>query len=95
MKHFQRTLKDEDIVIILESPLSNAKIGARYGISRQSIQQIRHGKTYANVRPDIPRVNGRSCMKCQHWDKGRCTFDFPDPIEEGIYAARYCNLYLV
>ena len=38
-------------------------MGEVYGISRQTVQQIRNGKTYADVRPDIPRVGGRSCKK--------------------------------
>ena len=94
VKRSKRAISDDDIVIILESTLSNTKMGEVYGISRQTVQQIRNGKTYADVRPDIPRVGGRSCKKCQHWHNERCMFDFPDPIEEGIYAARYCNLYL-
>ena len=91
----KRVLSDEVIVEILESSLNNAEAGTRYGVSRQCIQQIRHGSTYADVRPDIPRLNGKSCAKCQHWTKGHCTFEFPDPLEDGVYAARYCNLYLV
>lgn len=91
----KRALSDEAIVAILESSLNNAETGRKYGISRQTVQQIRHGSTYADVRPDIPRLNGKTCSKCQHWVNNRCTFEFPDPIEEGIYAARYCNLFLV
>lgn len=92
---FQRTLTEDAVVDILESRISDAKAGEKYGISRQSVQQIRRGNTYANVRPDIPRRNNHSCKKCEHWRDGYCSFGFPDPIEEGPRAARDCNMYAV
>lgn len=92
---FQRTLTDNAVVDILESKVSDAKAGKKYGISRQSVQQIRRGNTYANVRPEIPRRSNQSCRKCEHWRKDCCSFGFPDPIEEGPQAARDCSLYAV
>ncbi len=90
-----RPLSEQDIVLILESPVSDAQIAVQYGLSRQSIQKIRRGKTYADIRPDIPRRSNQSCTKCQHWHNDYCSFGFPDPVEEGPRVARYCNMYLV
>lgn len=48
---------EDQIVLILTSPLSAAMLGRQFGCSHQCICDIRNNKTYRKVRPDIPRVN--------------------------------------
>jgi hypothetical protein len=88
-----RKLSDEQVVDILQSEESDAQTGKRYGVSRSTIGYIRSGKHFVNIRPDIPRRSSKTCSRCQHWENARCTFGFPDPQEEGLRAATYCNLY--
>lgn len=93
MTQFIGRFTDDQIEEILTSPDSDNKIAKRFGISRSSVGQIRTGKTYKNVRPEIQRRIGRSCFKCQNWKNNACLFEFPDPIEEGPQAANYCSMY--
>lgn len=93
MTQFIGRFTDDQIEEILTSPDSDNKIARRFGISRSSVGQIRTGKTYKNVRPEIQRRIGRSCFKCQNWKNNACLFEFPDPIEEGPQAANYCSMY--
>jgi len=93
MTQFTGRFTDDQIEEILASPDSDNKIARRFGISRSSVGQIRTGKTYKNVRPEIQRRIGRSCFKCQNWKNNACLFEFPDPIEEGPQAANYCSMY--
>ena len=88
-----RRLTDQQVVDILQSDDSDTSLGRRYGVSRSAIGYIRNGKHFANIRPDIPRRSSKNCSRCQHWQNTRCTFGFPDPQEEGLHAATYCNLY--
>ncbi len=93
MTQFIGRFTDDQIEEILTSPDSDNKIAKRFGISRSSVGQIRTGKTYKNVRPEIQRRIGRSCLRCQNWKNNACLFEFPDPIEEGPQAANYCSMY--
>jgi len=88
-----RKLSDEQVRDILQSEESDTTLGRRHGVSRSTIGYIRNGKHFAKIRPDIPRRSSKSCSRCQHWKNARCTFGFPDPHEEGLHAATYCNLY--
>ena len=88
-----RRLTDQQVIDILQSEESDASLGRRHGVSRSTIGYIRNGKHFAKIRPDIPRRSSKNCSRCQHWEKSRCTFGFPDPQEEGLHAATYCNLY--
>jgi hypothetical protein len=72
--------------------ISAADAGKAVGVSRQVIEKIRTGMTHVKVRPDLSRW--RSCLQCEHYPDGRCTFDFPDPEEDGIWmAATYCSMF--
>jgi len=93
MTQFTGRFTDDQIEEILTSPDSDKKVAKRFGISRSSVGQIRTGKTYKNVRPEIQRRLGRSCFKCKNWKNNACMFEFPDPIEEGPQAANYCSVY--
>ncbi|MGA1562774.1 MAG: hypothetical protein ACO376_07295 [Gammaproteobacteria bacterium] len=90
---FVGRFSDDQIAEILLSRESDAKIAEKFGVSRASIGQIKTGKVYKNVHPEIQRRLGRSCFKCKNWKNNACMFEFPDPIEEGPKAANYCSLY--
>jgi len=93
MTQFVGKFNDEQIKEILISPETDAAIAKRMDVSRASIGQIRTGKSYKNVHPEIQRRLGRSCFKCKNWKNNACMFEFPDPIEEGPQAANYCSMY--
>ena len=93
MTQFVGRFNDEQIAEILISPETDAAIAKRMGVSRASIGQIRTGKSYKNVHPEIQRRLGRSCLKCKNWKNSACMFEFPDPVEDGPQAANYCSLY--
>ena len=93
-------LTDDILREILTGNDSPHELQRRYGINRTTVSSIRLGKIHARRVPDVPRwAPRRSCSSCQHWRIGddeipsRCSFGFPDPIEEGVWAARWCNLY--
>jgi hypothetical protein len=94
-------ITDEILREILTGTASPQELTEKYGIHRTTTSSIRLGKIHANRVPDVPRwTRHRTCHNCQHWKHatddvpGRCWFDFPDPIEDGMHAARWCNTYL-
>lgn len=73
---------------------SDIKLAAELGVSRQAVQQIRSGKTWTTVFPELPRRSQwRNCAQCQHWKGSECGFGFADPLEEGLSFAVDCDLY--
>jgi transcriptional regulator with XRE-family HTH domain len=93
MTQFVGRFNDEQIAEILLSREPDSKVAERMGVSRATIGQIKTGKSYKNVHPEIQRRLGRSCFKCKNWKNNACLFEFPDPIEDGTQAANYCSLY--
>ena len=93
MTQFVGKFNDEQIAEILLSKEPDSKVAERMGVSRASIGQIRTGKSYISVHPEIQRRLGRSCLKCKNWKNSACMFEVPDPIEDGPQAANYCSLY--
>ena len=53
----KRGLTEEQVVLVLTSPLPAAVLGRQFGCSHQTICSIRNNTTYRDVRSDIPRVN--------------------------------------
>lgn len=95
-------LTDEQIrTILLSRDLNNAEMGRMMNRSPEAIRQIRIGTTSSHRLPKIPRWNQesspqpgiRSCYGCKNWDAGKCSFGFPDPLEEGPEFALDCDLY--
>jgi DNA-binding XRE family transcriptional regulator len=71
---------------------SASTAGKEIGVSRQVIEKIREGISHVKVRPDLRRW--RSCLQCEHFPDGLCTFGFPDPEEDGVWvAATHCNTF--
>lgn len=84
-------ISENQVREILASPASNRQIGDTMGIHRSTISAIRLGKMLKHLAPDVPRWSAhKRCDKCIHWLSNRCSFDFPDPIEEGLAVARDC-----
>jgi hypothetical protein len=99
-----RRFSDEQIYQILAEPYNNSEMARRIGTTRQMVQQIRVGQSYSDFFPEIERASKRgnkSCSKCKH-RKARvtethpnpCSFDFPEPLEFGVFYANQCNLFI-
>jgi hypothetical protein len=92
------TLKEIRIILLDKRP--HRAIARELGRSAEGIRQVRLGAIHAHVYPEIPRweqpiapvVSDASCYKCQHWAQ-RCTFGYPDPLEEGPGFANDCAMY--
>jgi transposase-like protein len=81
---------------LTETQVSQKRMAAELGVSRQCIQLVRAGVTWPNAFPEIPRkVPRRSCEKCRNWSDGECRIGFPDPLEEGTGFAADCDFYEV
>lgn len=88
-------LTENDIATILESPERDTTLATRYGCSRQSIVNIRLGRTLAHIHPDIPRrrsiraplpADAPLCTSCMHWSGTDCGFGFPEAVTEPTFA---------
>jgi transcriptional regulator NrdR family protein len=88
LQHIRRALADRQT--------SDVVLAAELGVSRQAIQQIRSGKTWTKVFPNLKRrPQWRDCRECRHWDGDDCCLGFPDPLDEGTGFAADCDLYEV
>jgi hypothetical protein len=90
----------DEVKLILTSELSNYKLGKQLQIHASTVSKIRVGRIHRRIHPEIPRRDqfkvlqlARSCLQCQHWGRGRCRYDFPDPLEEGPSFAQDCDLF--
>ncbi len=72
---------------------SDVQLAAELGVSRQAINQIRRGVSWASAFPKLPRRPWLDCQDCRHWSNGECAIGFPDPVEEGTSFACDCDLY--
>ena len=99
-------LTPADIIYILQSTTPNQALAKELGVTRQAISNIRNGKAWANVAPQIPRIpirerqtvrpdylkKTRHCTNCTEWRHGECSFGFPEAIDEPTFAVG-CDLY--
>lgn len=94
-------VQPEEVREILLAPRSqsNAELGRQVGVSRELVRQVRLGRLHAAVHPELPRWpdprrgnQGRSCHLCANWS-ARCSFGFPEPLQEGPAFALECDLY--
>jgi hypothetical protein len=93
-------LTEDEVRLVLTSPLSSNKLARELGRSKEAIAAIRRGTLHARTLPDLPRrqamrrpSSGPSCHACEHWRNDRCGMGFPDPLEEGPAFAADCSLY--
>jgi hypothetical protein len=88
---------DQVRVILEQRDLSLSQLSVMFDRSRQAISNVRTGKSYTDVLPDLERWGVgealRSCLVCHHWRDSECFYGFPDPLEEGPGFARYCDDY--
>jgi hypothetical protein len=80
----------EAVQAILTSREGDGAIAEVYGCTRQAINQLRTGRTHAEVLPELPRRGAVLCYSCKHWSKDRCGFDLP---EAGSPESTDCNYY--
>lgn len=94
-RQLRSQLPPEQVRQILLSTASDSALARRFKRSHTSIANLRTGRTYADLWPEIPRrPPSRSCRDCQHWRGNRCGLGFPDPIEEGLRFAADCESFL-
>lgn len=85
-------LTDDEVKAVLLSDLPDRELGKRFGMAASSIYNVRRGRTYGWLWPEIPRLVpehvGPDCSDCVHFD-GRCSMGFPEYRSVGSrYAAR-------
>lgn len=91
-------LTDEVVRYILECEETDAALSRVYGVSRQTVSNIRRGLSYKTVAPDIERRNPNTrvyqCIDCRYWDKRglECDLSFPEP-KKNIWFASECSLF--
>ena len=94
----KRKLTPEAVATIRVSPESNAALGRQFGVSRQTISQIRLGLTHKLPELDLLDQSnvGAYCYRCVHWNPagdGSCSLGFPEAALEGQLAARDCGAF--
>jgi hypothetical protein len=90
-------LTQDDVLQILESPLSDKKTAAVYDCTRQAIANIRTGKAFGYLYPhikrrDLKQEHAPKCTNCSHWNDSTCSFGFPEADEDPAFAAE-CQLF--
>lgn len=103
----QRRLTPAEVRTILIDARSGAELARVFGISQQAINQVRAGKAYRRLWPELPRKfpedhyktpaekaesKRTTCRTCTHWWQGRCGLDVP---EAGGTFAEDCSFYQV
>ena len=88
-----RRLTDEQVAYVLESGKSDRALAKELGVVHVVTSNIRNGKTYGEVRPDLPRRTNKRCPMCEHWAYSKCTFGFPEPKKEGHLFAALCSYF--
>lgn len=98
-----RRHSDEVVYRILTESCSDGEMAKRIGIKKQVVWQIRRGRTYSDLFPEIKRREKRgtnTCLKCKYRrnatteeNPNPCSFYFPEPVKLGVYYANECNLF--
>lgn len=94
----KRKLTPEAVATIRTSLESNAALGRQFGVSKQTISQIRLGLTHKLPELDLldQSSKGPYCFRCVHWNAagdGSCSLGFPEAALEGQLAARDCGAF--
>lgn len=93
-------LLPSDVIYILQSSDSDAVLAQRLGVSRQAVNNVRTGKSYRMVAPQLPRrdlplggrTDGLMCTSCDFWNGRGCEFGFPEPLRDLRFAGE-CSMY--
>jgi transposase-like protein len=93
-------LTEDEVRLVLTSPLSSVKLARELGCSKEAVAAIRRGALHARTLPELPRRQTErradpelSCHACAHWRSSSCGMGFPDPLDEGPAFAADCSLY--
>ena len=88
--------------ILERSPLEpHAAVAQSLGLSRHTVREVRYGLQWAEVLPELPRLDpatrGATCYQCCHWeasdDRGACGLGLPEAATDGHQYARGCGAY--
>lgn len=94
----RRKLSPEAVALIRTSLESNAALGRRFGVSKQTISQIRQGLIHKLPGAELidRSQSGAYCYRCVHWSAagdGFCSLGIPEAALEGQLAARGCGAF--
>jgi hypothetical protein len=93
----RKGLKPEQVAQVLAASrtISNVELAKQFGVSRETIRQLRTGRTWKNVDPDQERLRaGRLCYDCTFYVNERgCGMGFPDFDVAGPRFANDCEAY--
>jgi hypothetical protein len=94
----KRKLTPEAVATIRTSLESNGALGRRFGVSKQTISQIRQGITHKLPGMELidRSQSGAYCCRCVHWSAagdGSCSLGIPEAALEGQPAARGCGAF--
>lgn len=85
----------EQVREILLSDESGLTLAKKIDCRRQVIYDIRCGRAYRDLFPEIERSVDKNCRRCAHWNHQRCGLGFPDVIRSGPAFARLCSAYVL
>ena len=94
----KRKLTPEAVATIRTSLESNAALGRRFDVSKQTISQIRQGLIHKLPGMELidRSQSGAYCYRCVHWSAagdGSCSLGIPEAALEGQLAARGCGAF--
>ena len=94
----KRKLTPEAVATIRAGTESNAVTARQFGVSKQTISQIRQGITHKLPGAEIidRSQSGAYCYRCVHWSAagdGSCSLGIPEAALEGQLAARGCGAF--
>ena len=87
--------------VLEHSPVeSHLAVSESVGIARDTVMRIRFGQIYADVLPELERLDpskkGAYCYRCIHWSRdgdGCCSLGIPEATNDGQLYARGCGAY--
>lgn len=102
-----KRLTPAEVRTILLDPRSGAELAKVFGVSHQAVNQVRTGRAYRRLWPELPRKfpeehyatpaqkaesKRLNCQNCTHWWQKKCGLDVP---EAGGTFAEECSFYQV
>lgn len=95
----------EEVKLILTDPRPGTELAELFGVTHQSVSQVRTGHAYKDLWPEIPRRGGvksqrittalpkaakSNCRDCVHWWQKQCSLGVP---EAGGVFADECSFF--
>lgn len=93
-------ITERDVIYVLQCPDSDRTVAQRLGVSRQAVANIRNGRAYRKIAPQLPRrddrpiykKDGETCVLCNYWNNDGCAFRFPEAAHD-LRFAQECSMY--